>query len=55
MPIKSPKDKLGSNPGTAGVVGQFVNKFIDHFHSLLTDLICRAVLVHENWTPLEDH
>lgn len=55
MPIKSLKDKLGSSPGTAGVVGQFVNKFSDNFHLLLTDLIRGAVLVHENWTPLEDH
>lgn len=48
MPVKSQKDKHGSSLGTAGVVVQFVNKFPDNFHLLLTGWICRAVLAHEN-------
>lgn len=54
MPIKSLKDKHGSSLGIAGVV-QFVNKFPDNFHLLLTGWICRAVLAHENKISFEGY
>lgn len=47
MPMKSLRDKYGSSPGSAGAVEQFVNELINNFHLILTDVICRAVLVHK--------
>lgn len=53
MPIKSVKDKHGSSLGAAGVVVQFVDKFPDNFHLLLTGWIRRAVLAHGNEISFE--
>lgn len=55
MTIKSLTGKHGNGLGFGGVVVQFVHKFPDNLHLLLTGWICRVVLAHKNEISFKDY
>lgn len=55
MTIKSLTGKHGNGLGFVGVVVQFVHKFPDNLHLLLTGWICRVVLAHKNEISFKDY